>query len=208
MFKVTNVILSFGVLLLALVIINTFTIDEITPTIQRSQSISAIASVAIIAISILLNDISPNKPKKVTLSGSEGFKLEPNLNKKVEFELAWGTKLLLTATAASTILIYWEGKTILRRGIIIDSCFQPGEICRKAQEQNRLVSLVNTSLFPGRNEFDSVLKDLPSVMIYPLSNKGVLILGGWSIRCFTKSDEKWIVGWANKIADMLAGNYL
>ena len=43
-------------------------------------------------------------------------------------------------------------------------------------------SLVNTELFPGREEFDCVLEELPSVIIYPLSNKGISLLSALIIK--------------------------
>ena len=109
----------------------------------------------------------------------------------------------MTATAASTILIYWDNKVILRRGLISTQSFKPGVICKKAIEQQRLISLVNTKLYPGRDEFDNILKELPSVIVYPISTKGITIIGGWSTRSFTNADEKWISGWSDKIFDLL-----
>ena len=82
--------------------------------------------------------------------------------------------------------------------------FKPGEICNRAIDQKRLISLVNTELFPGREEFNDVLNDLPAVIVYPLSNRGLTIVGGWSKRSFTNSDEKWITGWADKLYVLLS----
>ena len=52
-------------------------------------------------------------------------------------------------------------------------------------------------------EFDSVLDNLPAIIVYPISNKGLTIVGGWSKRSFTNSDEKWISGWSDKLYDLL-----
>ena len=70
-------------------------------------------------------------------------------------------------------------------------------------KNNKLISLVNTKLFPGSSEFDSVLENLPSIIIYPLDQRGLVIVGGCSERCFSKSDEKWIVGWSKKIVELM-----
>ena len=125
------------------------------------------------------------------------------MSNDLQYELAWGSQQILTATAASTILIYWDKNVILRRGLITTKSFIPGEICNRALEQQRLISLVNTELFPGRQEFDCVLENLPAVIVYPLTNRGLIIVGGWSKRSFTNSDEKWITGWSDKISDLL-----
>ena len=203
MYKISNLVIVFGAFLLFLSIINIATASEINPTLVRGETLSGIASISLITIGYLWNDVKPKEPTKVNLKGQEGFDLSKDLSEEQKYELAWGSQQILTATASSTILIYWDNKVILRRGLITNDLFIPGEICNRAMEQQRLISLVNTEVFPGRHEFDSVLKELPAVIVYPLSNRGLMIVGGWSKRSFTNSDEKWISGWSDKVFDLL-----
>ena len=206
MYKISSLVIIFGTFLLVLSIINLATTNQVNPTLVRAETISGIASVALITIGYLWTEINPQKPLKAKLSGKEGFELCNVLSDEQRNELAWGSKQILTATAASTILIYWDKKVILRRGLISNQIFIPGEICNKSIEQQRLISLVNTELFPGRDEFNCVLNDLPAVIVYPLSNRGLTIVGGWSKRSFTSSDEKWISGWSDKLYILLSKN--
>tara|TARA_B100001250_G_scaffold412032_1_gene442179 strand:+ start:2299 stop:2916 length:618 start_codon:yes stop_codon:yes gene_type:complete len=203
MYKISDLVIVFGSFLLILSIINIATATDVYPTLVRGEAISGIASIALITIGYLWTEINPKKPNKVILHGKEGFELSNLLSDDIKYELAWGSQQILTATAASTILIFWDNEVILRRGLITNKTFKPGAICNRAKEQQRLISLVNTELFPGSDEFDSVLDDLPAVIIYPLSTKGFIIVGGWSKRSFTVSDEKWISGWSDKIYDLL-----
>tara|TARA_B100000965_G_C19600052_1_gene762053 strand:- start:859 stop:1476 length:618 start_codon:yes stop_codon:yes gene_type:complete len=203
MYKISGLVIVFGSFLLILSIINIATATEINPSLVRGETISGIASIALITIGYLWTEIKPKEPTKANLIGKEGFEISFDLSTSQKHELAWGSQQILTATAASTILIFWDNKVILRRGLITNKTFTPGEICNRATEQQRLISLVNTDLFPGRDEFDSVLDGLPAVIVYPLSNRGLTIVGGWSKRSFTNSDEKWISGWSDKIFDLL-----
>ncbi len=203
MYKISNLVIIFGLFLLILSIINIATATEIDPSLVRGETISGIASIALITIGYLWNEIKPKQPTKVNLKGKEDFELCSDLSDEQKNELAWGSQQILTATAASTILIFWNNKVILRRGLISNHSFKPGEICNRAIQQQRLISLVNTDLFPGRHEFDCVLEGLPAVIVYPISNRGLTIVGGWSKRSFTTSDEKWISGWSNKLFDLL-----
>ena len=203
MYKISSLVILFGVFLLILSIINIATANQVNPTLVRAETISGIASVALISIGYLWTEINPKQPVKEKLNGKEGFEISLELSELKKNELAWGSQQILTATAASTILIYWDNKVILRRGLITNKSFKPGEICNRAIEQQRLISLVNTELFPGRQEFDTVLEDLPAVIIYPLSSRGLTIVGGWSKRSFTNSDEKWISGWSDKLFDLM-----
>ena len=204
MYKISSLVIIFGAFLLILSIINITTANQVNPTLVRAETISGIASVALITIGYLWTEINPKQPTKARLIGKESFELCSELSDEQRNELAWGTQQLLTATAASTILIYWDNRVILRRGLISNKIFKPGEICNRAFDQKRLISLVNTELFPGREEFDCVLNDLPAVIVYPLSNRGLTIVGGWSKRSFTNSDEKWISGWSDKLYVLLS----
>ena len=204
MYKISVIVIIFGLFLLILSILNIITSNQVNPPLVRAETISGIASIALITIGYLWTEIKPKQPSKVFLDGKEGFELCNELTDDQKNELAWGSQQILIATAASTILIYWDNKVILRRGLISDNVFEPGEICKKSIDQNRLISLVNTDLFPGRAEFDSVLNNLPAVIVYPLDKRGITIVGGWSKRSFTNSDEKWISGWSDKLYVLLS----
>ena len=203
MYKISYLVIVFGTFLLICSIVNISTATDVSPSLVRAETISGISSIALMTIGYLWNEIRPKDPSKANLNGKEGFELSLDLSEQQKNELAWGSQLILTATAASTILILWENQVILRRGLITNKEFKPGEICRRAIEQQRLISLVNTELFPGRDEFDNILEGLPAVIVYPIANKGLTIVGGWSKRSFTNSDEKWISGWSDKLFDLL-----
>ena len=204
MYKISNLVIVFGLFLLILSIVNIVTTTEINPSLVRGETISGIASIALITIGYLWTDIKPKEPNRADLGGKEGFELSADLTEEKRYELAWGSQQILTATAASTILIFWDNEVILRRGLITSKSFKPGDICKRAINQQRLISLVNTDLFPGREEFDGVLEGLPAVIIYPIEKRGITIVGGWSKRSFTNSDEKWISGWSDKLFDLLS----
>ena len=70
-------------------------------------------------------------------------------------------------------------------------------------EREQTISLVNTTLFPGRAEFDAMLPSLPAIVVCPMGNEGAVIVGGWSPRCFTRSDERWIEGWTQRLRTTL-----
>ena len=203
MYKISNLVIAFGGFLFVLSVINIATATQVNPSLVRGESISGIASIALITIGYLWTEIKPKEPTKANLNGMQGCQISVDLTEEQKNEIEWGSKQILTATAASTILIFWDNNVILRRGLITNKSFKPGEICNRAIDQQRLISLVNTELFPGRQEFDNVLEDLPAVIIYPLSRRGLTIVGGWSKRSFTNSDEKWISGWSDKLCDLL-----
>ena len=188
-----------GSILFLLQIINFVSIDQISPEIERAQVLAAISSIIIILIGFLFQRISPISGEKVALKGVNGFIYDPSIPKELLNELAWGTEAVLTSTAAATILINNKGINILKRGIISKSNFIPKEICSRCLKENKIISLVNTKFYPGREEFDNFCKDIPSLLIIPVNNQCFILVGGWSSRCFTKSDEQWIMNWSKKL---------
>ena len=63
--------------------------------------------------------------------------------------------------------------------------------------------LVNLTLYPGRSEFSYFPENIPAVVVEPLGQRGWLLVAGWSVRCFSRSDELWITGLAEKLRTAL-----
>jgi len=94
----------------------------------------------------------------------------------------------------------------LRRGITSSNDFKPGEACLRSIKDMKLISLANTKFYPGRDEFFNFCADIPSILVVPINNKAFILIGGWSAKCFTKSDEKWINNWSKKINNIFSKN--
>ena len=197
-FNSKNIILT-GTILFIFQLANFFSIASITPALERAQVLSAISSVIIILIGYIFKEYSPSIAGKVKLKGENKFIFDADIPEDVINELAWGSEAILTSTAAAAILIHNNGKNILKRGIISDDMFTPGETCLRSLKDMKIISLANIKFYPGRDEFIRFSPDIPSILIIPVNKKSFIIVGGWSIRCFTKSDEAWIKNWAKKL---------
>ena len=185
---------------------NFFSIESITPELERAQVLSAITSVIIILIGFLFKRFNPINSEKVNLEGENEFYFDSEIPKDVLNELAWGSQAILTSTAAATVLIHCDGNNILRRGITSSSIFLPGETCKRSINEMKLISLANIKFYPGKDEFYKFCPNIPSVLVVPINTKSFILIGGWSSRCFTKSDEKWITNWSKKLNDIFSIN--
>ncbi len=181
---------------------NFISVDAISPALERAQVLSAISSLIIVLIGFLFNEFNPNLGRRVELIGENKFIYDPNIPEDILNELAWGSEAILTSTAAATLLIHNDGKNILIRGITSNKKFIPGESCLRSIKDMKLISLVNTKFYPGRDEFQNFCPNVPSILIIPINNKSFILIGGWSTRCFTKSDEKWINNWSKKLSNI------
>ena len=199
-------LISVGIVIFIFQIVNFFSIETITPELERAQVLAAIASLIIILIGFLFKQFEPLAGEKVNLKGENKFLFDKSIPDQVIDELAWGSEAILTSTAAAAILIHNDGVNILRRGITSSNEFKPGETCLRSIKDMKLISLANTKFYPGRDEFLDFCVDIPSILVVPINSKAFILIGGWSAKCFTKSDEKWIDNWSKKINNIFSKN--
>ena len=195
-----------GTILSIFQIANFFSIEIITPELERAQVLAAIASLIIILIGFLFKQFEPLAGEKANLKGENKFIFDKNIPNEVIDELAWGSEAILTSTAAAAILIHNDGVNILRRGITSSNEFSPGDTCLRSIKDMKLISLANTKFYPGRDEFSDFCPEIPSILVVPINAKAFILIGGWSAKCFTKSDEKWINNWSKKINNIFLKN--
>jgi len=195
-----------GSILFIFQIANFFSIEIITPELERAQVLAAIASLIIILIGFLFKQFEPLAGEKANLKGENKFIFDKNIPNEVIDELAWGSEAILTSTAAAAILIHNDGVNILRRGITSSNEFSPGDTCLRSTKNMKLISLANTKFYPGRDEFFDFCPEIPSILVVPINAKAFILIGGWSAKCFTKSDEKWINNWSKKINNIFLKN--
>ena len=195
-----------GAILFVFQIANFISIETITPELERAQVLAAIASLIIILIGFLFKQFQPLAGDKAALKGENKFIFDKNMPNEVIDELAWGSQAILTSTAAAAILIHNDGVNILRRGITSSNEFSPGDTCLRSTKDMKLISLANTKFYPGRDEFSDFCPEIPSILVVPINAKAFILIGGWSAKCFTKSDEKWINNWSKKINNIFLKN--
>ena len=195
-----------GTILFIFQIANFFSVELITPELERAQVLAAISSLIIILVGFLFKQFEPLAGEKADLKGENRFYFDKNIPNEVIDELAWGSETILTSTAAASVLIHNNGKNILKRGITSSNNFLPGETCLRSLKNMKLISLANTKFYPGKDEFFNFCPDVPSILIVPINSKAFILIGGWSAKCFTRSDEKWINNWSKKVNNIFSNN--
>jgi hypothetical protein len=190
-----------GILLLT----NRMLTSQLTESQARSDALGVILSAVLILTGLLWQQVQPRSPEAVDLIGEEGFELAPDLPDEVKTELAWASHLLLMNTVTRSLIVFYEGKVLLRRGVLgAKSEVTPGAIVKRVLDKQKPVYLVDLKLYPGRIEFDYLPENTQGLICQPIGERGVLILGANAPRSYTKQDENWIEGIANKLANTLA----
>jgi hypothetical protein len=150
---------------------------------------------------LLWQRVQPKIPESVALLGVEGMEMPADLPPLWQTELAWASHLLLTNTATRSIIIYYQGQTILRRGILAPiATVVPGAILERVLKTQKPIYLVNLKIYPGRIEFNYLPENTQGVICQPLGERGLMILAANAPRSYTQQDEVWIAGIADKLA--------
>ncbi|MGD1703903.1 cofactor assembly of complex C subunit B [Dapis sp. BLCC M229] len=188
-----------------LLMINRFFTPNLLASQARSDVVGVILSAFLILTGLLWQQIQPRSPDTVKLIGESGFELLPELSEIVKTELAWASSLLLTNTVTKTVIIWYQGQVLLRRGILpSESQIKPGAILQRVLEKQKPIYLVDLKVYPGRIEFNYLPENTQGVICQPIGNNGVIILGANAPRSYTKQDENWISGIADKLTDTLS----
>ncbi len=196
-----RIVVGLGALGLLLTVVNQATAPALEPPLERAAVLAGILSVLLMLVGVLGERVLPVDAERAALAGREGLELSEGLPAPLARELGWGSTLLLTATPAAVVLVLWNGQAVLRRGLLADTAYVPGPIADRALATGRAISLVDLRLYPGRDEFDGLLAGLPSVLVHPIGERGLLLLGGWSARCFSRADLLWVEGWSRRLSE-------
>jgi len=190
-----------GVLLLT----NRLLTPQLTDAQARSDALGVILCAVLILTGLLWQQVQPRSPDSVDLIGEQGFELLPGLPDEVKTELAWASHLLLTNTVTRSLVVVYQGQVLLRRGILgVNPDVKPGPILQRVLEKQKPVYLVDLKLYPGRIEFNYLPENTQGMICQPIGDRGALILGANAPRSYTKQDENWIEGIADKLAHTLS----
>jgi hypothetical protein len=196
--------IAVGSLAGTLLMVNRLLTPALTDSQARSDALGVILSALLILTGLLWQRVQPKSPDAVQLVGEEGFELAPDLPDRIKTELAWASHLLLTNTATRSIVVWYGGQVLLRRGILGQTqTVTPGAIVQRVLKLQRPVYLVNLPLYPGKIEFDYLPENTQGLICQPIGSQGVMLLGANAPRSYTQQDETWITGIADKLASTL-----
>lgn len=197
--------IAVGILAGTLLLVNRLLTADLTASQARSDALGVIMSAILILTGLLWQQVQPRLPESVELVGTQQFELEPTLPDPIQTELAWASHLLLMNTVTRSLVVWYDGKVLLRRGILPESStVNPGAILTRVLEKQKPVYLVALKLYPGRLEFDYLPENTQGVICQPLGKRGAMILGANAPRSYTRQDEAWIAAIADKLENTLS----
>lgn len=187
-----------------LLLLNRLLTPALTESQSRSDVMGVVLSALLVLVGLIWQRVQPLPPEAVVLSGEEGLELAPDLPETVQTELAWASHLLLTNTVTRSVVAYYRGRVLLRRGILGPTAdVTPGPILQRVLTTGKAVYLVKLALYPGQVEFDYLPPNTQGLICQPMGEEGVLILAANAPRSYTRQDEIWIGGIADKLGNSL-----
>jgi hypothetical protein len=198
--------IAVGAIAGTLLMVNRLLTPDLTNAQSRSDALGIIISAVLILTGLIWQQVQPKVPDSVVLVGEEGFELAEDLPVAARTELAWASHLLLTNTVTRSILVYYDGQVLMRRGVLSPNReVKVGAIVQRVLDKQKPVYLVSLKIYPGRVEFDYLPENTQGVICQPIGDRGALILGANAPRSYTQQDENWVAGIADKLAVTLQG---
>lgn len=189
----------------SLLFTNRILTPALTASQARSDALGVILSAILILTGLIWQQIQPRTPDSVELIGEEGFELDAELPDALKTELAWASHILLTNTVTRSLIVFYRGKVLLRRGILSPNQeVKPGAILQRVLDKQKPIYLVALNVYPGKIEFDYLPENTQGVICQPIGKAGVLILGANTPRSYTRQDEKWVSAIAEKLDNTLS----
>ncbi|XP_012440907.1 protein COFACTOR ASSEMBLY OF COMPLEX C SUBUNIT B CCB4, chloroplastic isoform X1 [Gossypium raimondii] len=159
------------------------------------------------------------RPKSITPVGPQGVECQEiysHLPESVVSEILWVWESLSAVTCCKSLVIVYDCQCIVQIGVAakslnIDEPFavdaaklMQGSLYQGVLKSGAQSYMANLSLYPGRSELPFLPSNTQAVILQPLGDRGIAVLGGDTIRGFTTSDQTWISYIGEKLDATLA----
>ncbi|KAJ4711210.1 protein COFACTOR ASSEMBLY OF COMPLEX C SUBUNIT B CCB4, chloroplastic [Melia azedarach] len=175
---------------------------------SSSQSRADLLAIALAVTNILTGLVWLSiRPKSITVVNPEGVQCQricSHLPNFVVSELLWAWESLSAVTCCRSLVVVYDSVCILQIGMAAESGkdseavtvdaskFVQGSVYQGVMRSGAQSYLANLLLYPGRSELPFLPSNTQAVILQPLGDKGIAIIGGDTIRGFTTSDQSWI----------------
>ncbi|CAL5431216.1 unnamed protein product [Camellia sinensis] len=148
------------------------------------------------------------RPKTILVVNPEGVecqRINSHLPDFVVSELLWAWESLSVATICRSLVIVYDGEFIFQIGfaaaspasdkeaVLVDANnLMQGSLYQSVLKSGSQSYLANLSLYPGKSQLPFLPSNTQAVILQPLGDEGIAIIGGDTIRGFTTSDQAWI----------------
>ncbi|KAL3631089.1 hypothetical protein CASFOL_024073 [Castilleja foliolosa] len=174
-----------GVSILAVLFNRTVSSIALVADASSSQSRADLLTLGL-AVTNILNglvwlSIRPKSISVVNPNGIECRRIYHELPDSVNSELLWHGRYADVSDSKGGEPVIVDAEKLMN-----------GSLYKGVAKSGSQSYLANLSLYPGKSELPFLPSNTQAVILQPLGNKGIAIVGGDMIRGFTTSDQAWI----------------
>ncbi|KAK9803329.1 hypothetical protein WJX73_003780 [Symbiochloris irregularis] len=178
----------------------------------QAQSRDELIGVALCAVLLLVGlQWLSIKPRPLTQEEPLGKDVEYYSDKlpvDARQEVSWAWEATRSCTRCRALVVLYRGTCVAHLGSCSDKArpgqAQMGNLCNKAATSGEPNNLANLARYPGAVEFTSYLPiNMQSILVQPLGNEGVMVLGSDYQRGFGRVDQIWAASVAQKLDSTL-----
>ncbi|KAI0502168.1 hypothetical protein KFK09_017115 [Dendrobium nobile] len=205
-----------GISLVVVLLNRTFSGIAPVADASSSQSRADILTLALAVTNLLTGLVWLSiQPKYISSVSPHGVKcrwIDSSLPESSVIELLWAWESLSAATCCRSFIVVHGGNCLLQIGVRAESSTEnggvltvdvarltQGSLYRTTVESGKQSYLANLSLYPGRTELPFLPSNTQAVILQPVGDKGIIVIGGDTIRGFTNLDQAWISSIAEKL---------
>ncbi|XP_052152717.1 protein COFACTOR ASSEMBLY OF COMPLEX C SUBUNIT B CCB4, chloroplastic isoform X4 [Oryza glaberrima] len=171
---------------------------------SRADILTLALSVTDILAGLVWLSIRPKSISPVVPRGVECKRVGTGVLDSALRELLWTWDSLTTATCCKSLVVVYGGNCVLQIGVAAGSPedgnavmvdaqkFMQGSLYRSAMESKKQSYLANLALYPGRTELPFLPANTQALILQPIGDKGIAVIGGDTIRGFTNLDQHTI----------------
>ncbi|CAO2044010.1 unnamed protein product [Urochloa humidicola] len=186
---------------------------------SRADILTLALSVTDILAGLVWLSIRPKSISPVVARGIECKRVGPAVSTSALHELLWTWDSLTAATCCKSLVVVYGGNCVLQIGVAAGSPedgnaltvdtekFIQGSLYKSAMESKKQSYLANLALYPGRSELSFLPANTQALILQPIGDKGIAVVGGDTIRGFTSIDQAWIAMIADKLDATLSKSY-
>ncbi|WOL20302.1 protein COFACTOR ASSEMBLY OF COMPLEX C SUBUNIT B CCB4, chloroplastic [Canna indica] len=210
-----------GLSLLVVLFNRTFSGIAFVTDASSSQSRADILTLSLAVTNVLAGlvwlSIRPKYISPVAPCGVECRRINSEIADFAINELQWAWESFSSVTCCRSLVVIYGDDCLLQIGVASESpndCtvamtvdvhnFLQGSLCRSAMGSGKQSYLANLSLYPGRSELPFLPSNTQSIILQPLGDRGIAIIGGDTIRGFSNLDQAWITLIAEKLDSTLS----
>ncbi|KAL8106264.1 hypothetical protein AgCh_029884 [Apium graveolens] len=214
-----------GFSLLAVLFNRTFSGIALVADASSSQSRADLLTLGLAVTNILTGLVWLSiRPKTISVVNPEGVDCQricTDLSDAVVSELLWVWESVSEVTCCRSLVIVYNNICVLQIGCAAASSSCEGEplladatklvqgsLYQSAIKSGSQSYLANLSLYPGKSQLPFLPSNTQAVILQPLGDKGIAVIGGDTIRGFTTSDQAWITLIGDKLDATLGKHFI